>query len=99
MISISRAERRKLTMTTAEQPAWQIPYAAGPARDGRMGVASVARVRVVKRMVVVVVLRVCKSRGNYVSEGRTLNVMLSGDCCSGIAVSLLKYCCFSVLTR
>lgn len=98
MISISRAERRKLTMTTAEQPAWQIPYAAGPARDGRMGVASVARVRVVKRMVVVV-LRVCKSCGNYVSEGRTLNVMLSGDCCSGIAVSLLKYCCFSVLTR
>lgn len=98
MISISRAERRKLTMTTAEQPAWQIPYAAGPARDGRMGVASVARVRVVKRMVVVV-LRVCKSLGNYVSEGRTLNVMLSGDFCSGIAVSLLKYCCFSVLTR
>lgn len=87
MISISRADRRKLAMTTAEQPAWQIPYAAGPARDGRMGVASVARVRVVKRMVVVV-LSVCKSCRNYVSEGRTLNVMLSGDCCSGIVVSL-----------
>lgn len=93
MIIISRAERRKLTMTTAEQPAWQIPYAAGPARDGTMRVASVKRVRVVKRMVVVV-LRVCKSCGNYVSEGRTLNVMLSGDCCSGIAVSLFEVLLF-----
>lgn len=66
-----------------------------------MRVASVERVRVVKRMVVVV-LRVCKSRGNYVSEGRTLNVMLSGDCCSGIAVSLfevLLFFCSYKITR
>lgn len=58
-----------------------------------MGVASVARVRVVKR-IVVVVLSVCKSRRNYVSEGRTLNVMLSGDCCSGIVVSLFQVLLF-----
>lgn len=63
-----------------------------------MRVASVERVRVVKLMVVVV-LRVCKSCENYVSEGRTLNVMLSGDCCSGIAVSLFEVLLFSVLTR
>lgn len=55
-------------MTTAEQPAWQIPYAAGPARDGKMRVASVAMVRVGKSMVVVV-LRVCKSCGTMCLKG------------------------------
>ena len=34
-------------MTTPEQPAWQIPYAAGPAREAEGSVAAIRLARMV----------------------------------------------------